>query len=79
MKDGELVAWILLKELSRRKSFAVYYLLKMFTNPHVLFKDICSRLHFNHTVDDQFTVGSQEVSPFVQSFNLYCFIILLTI
>ena len=49
------------------------------TDPHVLFEDVCSSLHFNHTVDDQFTVGCQEVSPFMQSFNLYCLIILLPI
>lgn len=52
---------------------------KSLTNPHVLFEDVCSSLHFNHTVDDQFTVGSQEVSPLVQSFYLYCLIILLPI
>lgn len=28
-------------------------------NPHVLFEDVSSGLHFNHTVDDQFTVRSQ--------------------
>lgn len=49
------------------------------TNPHVLFEDVCSSLHFNHAVDDQFTVGSQEVSSLVQSFNLYCLIVLLPI
>lgn len=49
------------------------------TNPHVLFEDVCSGLHFNHTVDDQFTVGSQEVSSLVQSFDLYGLIVLLPV
>lgn len=52
---------------------------KSSTYPHVLFEDVCSSLHFYHTVDDQLTVGSQEVSPLVQSFNLYCLVVLLPI
>lgn len=48
-------------------------------NPHVLLEDVSSGLHFNHTVDNEFAVGSQQVSPLVQSFNFHGLVILLPI
>lgn len=47
--------------------------------PHVLFEDVSPSFHFYNTVDDEFTVGSQEVSPLVQSFYFYCLVVLLPV
>lgn len=48
-------------------------------NPHVLLEDVSSSLHLNHTVDNEFAVGSQQVSPLVQSFNFHGLVVLLPI
>lgn len=54
-------------------------MIQKLANPHVLLEDVSSGLHFNHTVDDELAVGSQQVSPLVQSFDLHGLVVLLPV